>query len=61
MHPKIYVGLCELKSLLSAATILFDSRQDADGENLVHVSLEKVLYLIGDCDALERMQAEVNN
>lgn len=58
LHPKLETELYELKSLLTGATVLFESRQSEDGENLVYTALAKVRDMILENTALERMRLE---
>ncbi len=55
---KTQTELYELKAILTGATVLFESRQDEDGQNLVYVALSKVRDMILDGMALERARAE---
>ena len=58
LHAKTQTELYELKSILTGATVLFESRQDEDGQNLVYVALAKVRDMILDGMALERAAEE---
>lgn len=58
LHAKTQTELYELKAILTGATVLFESRQDEDGQNLVYVTLAKVRDMILDGMALERAAEE---
>lgn len=58
LHAKTQTELYELKAILTGATVLLESRQDEDGQNLVYVALAKVRDMILDGMALERAAEE---